>query len=55
MTLFRFLHVPPYRYYMARFLDSVFPLQRKSAIVLITDFRNPQTVNEVDFRNIQAI
>jgi len=55
MTLLRFLNVTTYRHYIAQFLDSVFPQQRKSAIVLVADFRNPQTVIEVDFRTIQAI
>jgi len=55
MTLFRFLSVTTYRYYLEQFIDSIIPLQRKSAISLIADFRNPQTVNDVDFLNIQEI
>lgn len=55
MTLLRFLHVTTYRHYLEQFMDSVIPLQRKSAIEMIADFRNPMTVNEVDFINIQEI
>jgi len=55
MTLLRFLDVTTYRYYLQQFLDTIIPTQKKSAINLIADFRNPKTINEVDFRNIQAI
>lgn len=55
MTLLRFLSVTTYRHYLEQFMDSLVPQQRNSAISLIVDFRNPQTVNDVDFRNIQEI
>jgi len=55
MTLLRFLAPTTYRYYLQQFMDSIIPKQRKSAINMIADFRNPMTVNEVDFINIQEI
>ena len=66
MTLLRFLNVNVYRYYIQNFLDNIIPTDRRSAILLIPDFRNsktvdeasfrnPKTVDEVDFRTIQEI
>lgn len=55
MTLLRFLSVTTYRHYLEQFIDSLIPTQRKSAIEMIADFRNPITINEVDFINIQEI
>ncbi|KKN76250.1 hypothetical protein LCGC14_0372760 [marine sediment metagenome] len=55
MTLLRFLSVTTYRYYLEQFIDSLVPTQRKSAISLIADFRDPKTINDVDFINIQEI
>lgn len=55
MTLLRFLSVTTYRYYLQQFLDSIIPTQRKSAISLIVDFRNPKTIDDADFRNPKTI
>lgn len=55
MTLFRFLSVTTYRHYLESFIDSIVPLNIRSAITLTADFRNPQTINEASFRNPQTV